>query len=128
MVPPDRPDFTRGNRNRAHTLYALNESFELVYRLVRPQRGLVADDDGVDVGVATSEGDRGLDLPLVAGFIFVDPDTQRDLETELRGNRGHEFTAASRTVGTNGVGIRAEDLQVGADLRGRRAVAVVRML
>src|SRR3977135_2299380 len=99
MVPPDRPDFTGGNRNRAHTLYALNESLELVYRLVRPQRGLVADDDGVDVGVATSKGDRG-----------------------------REFTAASRTVSTNCVGIRAEDLQVGADLLGRRAVAVVRML
>src|SRR4030088_3302384 len=128
MVPPDRPDFTRGNRDWAHPLYALNERLEFVDRLVRPQRGLVTDHDGVDVAVATSERDGGLDFPLVAGFILVDPDAEGDLEPELRSNRGYELTAASRTIGTNGVGIWTEDLQIGADLLRRRAVPVVRML
>ena len=129
MVPPDRPDFTCGHRHRALALDALNEALiSSSTVLSAAQRRLVADHDRIDVAVATSERERGLDFPLVAVFILVDPDAERDLEPELRGDCRHEFDATSRTVGTNGVGVRAEDLQVGADLLRRRAVAVVRML
>ena len=47
-------------------LDALDDLDELVDRLVRPQRGLVADHDRVDVAVAAGERDGGLDFPLVA--------------------------------------------------------------
>ena len=145
MVDPDRPDFAGRDRYRAQPLHALtsliSSSMSLTRtsalracplptrnvapcRQVATQRGLVADHDRVDVAVAARERDGGLDFPLVAGLVLVDPDAERDLEPELGGNRRHQLDAAGRAVGADGVGVGAEKLQVGADLLRRRTVAV----
>ena len=77
-------------------LDALDERDQLVDRLFRAQRGFVADHDRVDVAVAARELDGGLDFPLVAVFVLVDPDAERDLQAELGGDRRHQFDAAGR--------------------------------
>jgi hypothetical protein len=125
---PDVVGLAGRHRHRALALDPLDDSDELIDRLVRTQRGLVADHDRVDVAVAARERDGGLDFPLVAGFVLVDPDAERDLEPELRGDRRHELDAAGGAVGADGVGVGTEDFQVGANLLRRRAITVVRML
>ena len=125
---PHVEGFASRHRYRALAFDPPNDPDQVINRLVRAQHRLVADHDRIDIAVAASERERGLDFPLVAVFILVDPDAKRDLEPELRGNCRYEFNSTSRAIGTNGVGVRAEDLEVGADLLRRRAIAVVRML
>ncbi len=105
MVDPDRPDFAGRDRHRALALDPLDEADELVDRLLRAQGRLVADDDGVDVAVAARQRNAGLDFALVAGFVLVDPDAERDLEPELGGNRRHQLAARRRAIGADGVSV-----------------------
>ncbi len=128
MVDPDRPDFAGGDRDRAETLHPLDDLAELLDGLFCAQRGLVANHDRVDVAVAPGERDRRFDLQLVPRLVLVDPDAERDLQPELGGDRRHEFAAAGRGVGADRVRIGADELEVGANLLGRRPVAAVGML
>ena len=135
---PDVEGFAGCDRHRALALDPLDDRDELVDCLFPPQYRLVADHDRVDVAVAACQRDRGLDFLLVTGIrydlpigidnVLVDPDAERDLEPELRGNRGHELDAAGRAVGADRLRVRAEDFQVGANLLRCRAVAVIGML
>ena len=110
-----------------------------------PQGGLVADHDGVDIIVAARELARGANLRLVAVDVIavavtherivavaveigVEPDAERDLQSELGRDAGHHFEPAGRRVGADGLRIGRDRLQVGADLRfGRAAFDVVGM-
>ena len=125
---PDVVGFTCGDRHRALALHPLDDSDEVVDRFFSAQHRLVADHDGVDVAIAARERNGGLDFSLIAGFVLVDPNAQRDLEPQLGGNRGHKLASRGRAVGPDGVSVWTEDLQIGADLLRGRAVAVVRML
>src|SRR5262249_15973317 len=128
MFDPHRPDFAGRDRHRTLPFDALNKPDEFVDRLLRAQRGFVTDHYSIDVAVGGRKGDGGLYFPLVAGFVLIDPDAEGDFEPELRGDRRHELTAAGRAVGADRLSIRTEDLQIGANLFRRRAVAIVRML
>ena len=128
MLDPDRPDFAGGNGHRTLPFDAGNEPHEVGNRLLRAQRGLVADHDCIDVVVAARQRDRRLDLAFVAGLVLVDPDAERHLQAELGGDARHQLAAARGAVGADGVGVGAEKLQVGANLIGRRAIAVIGML
>ncbi len=79
MLDPHRPDFAGRDWYRTLALYTLDEPYEVVDRLLRAQRGLIADHDRIDVAVAARKRDGGLYLPLVASFVFVDPNAKRDL-------------------------------------------------
>ena len=128
MVDPDRPYFAGRDRHRTLALDPLDEANELVDRLLRAQGRLVAHDDGVDVAVAACQRNAGLDFPLVAGFVLVDPDAERDLEPELCGNRRHQLAARGRAIGADGVSVRTENFQIRADLLRCGAIAVIGML
>ncbi len=92
------------------------------------QHGLVADHDGAHVAVAASERDRGLDFPLIASFVFVDPDTERHAQTEFGGDPGNQFHTGGRGIGSDGTGVGTQLPQVGTNLIGGRPVAIVGML
>ena len=128
VLDPYRPDFAGRDRYRTLSLYTLDKPQEVVDRLFRAQRGLIADHDRIDVAVAARKRDGGLYLPLVASFIFIDPNAERDFKSELGGDRRHQLTATGRAVGADRLGIGSKDLQVGTNLLRRRAVAIVRML
>ena len=125
---PDVPGFAGRDRHWALALDALDDPDEVVDRLVAAQDGLVADHDRVDVAVALGERDRGCDLALVARLVLVDPHADRDPDAEFGGNAGHELDAAGRRIGANGARIRAQQLEVGANLLRRGPVAIVGML
>ena len=151
LANPDVPGFAGAYRDRAHALDALDNRDELVDGLVSAQDAFVADDDRIDVAVAPRQGDRRLDLALVAIPLdpalalaarlrrvrqrcalavvdLVEPDADRDLETELVSNARDELEAASRCVGADRARVGAQQPQIGADLFRRRPVAVIRML
>src|SRR5262249_46918261 len=118
----------RGDRYRTLSLYALDEPHQIINRLFGAQRGLVADHDRIDVAVAAGKRNGGLFFPLVSGFLFFRSKSKRKPYYQIRGDRGHQLTAAGRTVGADRLRIGTQDLQVGTDLLRSRAVAIVRML
>ena len=128
VVDPHRPDFTGGNRHRALPFHPLDDLDQLGDGLLRAIDRLVADHDGIDVAVAPRERNRRLDLPLVAGFVLVDPDAERHLESELGGDCRHQLDAAGGAVGADRLRIGAQDLQIVANLLLGWTIATIRML
>jgi hypothetical protein len=124
----------------------MDDPNELVSRHVVTQQRLVADHDGIDVAVAARERDRGLDFALVAFLVAFDlppvapdagarllgdaaePDTDRDLEAEFRGDAGDQLLPASGGVRADRAGVGTQELEVAADLFRSRPIAVIRVL
>src|SRR6516162_10265403 len=127
MVDPDCPNFTCRYRDWAGPLHLLDELDEGRHGHFGAQRGLVADDDGIDIAVVPGEVERGANFPLVAGLILVDPGADRDFETEFSGDRRDELGAAGGRIGPDGAGIGGYGPQVGADLLSRGPRAAVGM-
>src|SRR5262249_42764681 len=76
----------------------------------------VPDDDADHVAVAACEVDRGFDLAIVAVGVLVDPDAERDLETEFGGDRRHHLNAAGRRIEPDRARDGRELLHGGGDL------------
>src|SRR5262249_48374727 len=128
MIDPDGPDFTRCDRDWARPLHTLDELHEVGDAHLGPERRLVADDDRVDVVVASRQIEGRADFALVAILVLVDPGADRDLEAELRGDRRDQFGAAGRRIGADGAGVGCDRLQIGADLLDGGAITRVGVL
>ena len=128
VIDPRRPDFASRDRDRARSLHTLDDLDKVVQAGFRPQHGLVADHDGVDVAVMPGEIERGADFALVTLLVLVDPGADGDLEAEFGGDGRDQFGAAGRGIGADGARIGRDGLEVGADLLGGRALPPVGML
>src|SRR6202043_225092 len=64
----------------------------------------------------------------VARLVLVDPDTERHLEPKLLGDGRYQLTASGAAVGAYRLRVRAEHLEIGANLRLGRAIAEIGML
>ncbi len=64
--------------------------------------------------------DRGRDFALVAFAVLVgvlvEPDAERDLETELVGDRGHKLAAARGRIQADGLRVFCDFAQIVANL------------
>ena len=115
MLKPDIPDFARGHGNVDRTLDALDQLDQVFNLLLAAVEGLVADHNTVDVAVALGEFDRRQYLAFVAVGILVDPGADRDLETDLIGDRRHQLDAAGRRVKPDRPRQRRQGFQIGTD-------------
>ena len=127
MVDPDRPDFTGCYRDWALPLHFLDERNELGDGHLGAQRGLVADDDRVDVAVVAGKIECRLYFALVSSLVLVDPGADRDLKAEFGRDRRHQFGASGRRIKADGSGIGSDGLEIGSDLFGCGPVAAVGM-
>ena len=127
MLDPDVPDFAGGDRHVGRALDPLDHRDQVGDLLLAAVDGFVADDDAVDVAVALGEIDHRADFALVAVLVLVDPGADRDAQAEFGGDAGHQFDAAGGRIGADGAGQRRQQLEVGADLRGLRLRAGIRM-
>ena len=127
MLDPDVPDFAGGDRNVRRALHALDHLNQVADFLLVAVDRLVADDDAVDVAVALCEIDHRADFALVAILIFVDPCAGRNAQPEFRRYARHEFDAAGRRICADRARVGREQLEIGANLRGLRRAAGIRM-
>ena len=125
VIDPDRPNFTCSYRDRARSFHLLDELHKGRHGHFGAQRGLVADDDGVDIAVVPGEVEGRANFPLIAGLVLVDPGADRDFKAEFGGDWGHKFGAAGCRIGPDSAGVGGDGPQVGADLLSRRARAPV---
>ena len=128
MIEPDGPDFARRHRHRARLLGLLDKLMSC--GIVSSPRKIVSlpTTTALTLLLWRARSIAEPDFALVARLILVDPGADRDAQAELGRNRRHKLRAAGRRISADRLGEGGNRLQVGADLRGGRAVGAVGMI
>ena len=126
MIDEGLPVIRGRHGNRAVALHAPNDFDELGRGVLVPQIGFIAHHQPGDVMVAPGEIEGGGNLALVSCRVLVEPDAERDRETELGRDLRNALQALRRCIGAHRPGVFGNLRKVGANLRFRYPQAVGR--
>jgi hypothetical protein len=116
MLQPDVPGLRGSHRLANRSAGPIQVSLELPEGHIPAQDNFVADKDPHDVQVGARQLDRRLELPFVVVTVVVDPRAHRNIDSVALRELRHITQRAIDAVGTDGVDLAGQQLQVGIDL------------
>ena len=130
VAHPEFPDLGVGNRNIHAALDRADDFPKVGYDHLPAQQDFTADDDRGDrPGMIPDQRDRGVCEKNILRTIASDPDTEQDLQSDLRREFGHLVQSIVDGIGTDAPGYPGQLDQIFGDLiRADHQVRIVRRL